>query len=71
MAAERDQAERARRRFEARQARLHFEQQEREAAARQRKAGLGQGVAKIQATLEKARQKRLANKMPPGVDEGH
>ena len=63
--AERDKAEHARRRFEARQARLHREQQDREEAARKRKAGLGQGVSKIQDTLKKVRQKRLAQHPPP------
>jgi len=63
--AERDKAEHARQRFEARQARLQREQQEREEAARQRKAGLGQGAAKIQDTLKRVQQKRLAQNSPP------
>jgi electron transport complex protein RnfC len=65
MREERDKAEHARRRFEARQARLLREQGEREEAARRRKAELGQGVSKIQATLAKTRLKRAARISPP------
>lgn len=56
---EREQAERARSRHEARLARLAMEQKERERAARARKAALGQDAAPgIREALERARLKR-------------
>jgi hypothetical protein len=59
-------------RFEARQARLLREQQEREIAARQRKASLDQGTSsKIQEALERARQKRALKTKRPTSENPH
>jgi Na+-translocating ferredoxin:NAD+ oxidoreductase subunit C len=72
--ATRAKAEQARRRFEARQARLDEEQHDRERVAAQRKAGLQQGAsAKIQEALARTQQKRkgpMAIPTQPELDAG-
>jgi electron transport complex protein RnfC len=68
----RSSAAHAKMRFEARQARLLREQQEREIAARQRKASLDQGTSsKIQEALERARQKRALKTKRPTSENPH
>lgn len=62
----RHKADQARRRFEARQARLAEERYEREQAAQQRKAGLAKGASpRIQEALARARLKRASQQAAP------
>jgi Na+-translocating ferredoxin:NAD+ oxidoreductase RnfC subunit len=64
----RDKAAHAQLRFEAREARKLQEQRDRELAAQQRKADLDRGApSKIQAALERARQKRAQQGKPPTI----
>ena len=68
----RDNAAHARMRFEAREARNLQEQRDRELAAQQRKAALGEAASpKIQEALERARRKRAIIRTRPASETPH